>query len=100
MRWVSSSRREAAALQEEAALYDALAACHLRYLAMERKLRTSTISRKGRVFRYFLTYLAQSIITRSRRQTRLRKSLSSSSYSRKVWRQAAGKAGPRTIWTI
>lgn len=32
---------------------------YLRYLAMERKLRTSTISRKGRVFRYFLTYLAQ-----------------------------------------
>ena len=32
---------------------------YLRYLAMERKLRTSTISRKGRGFRYFLTYLAQ-----------------------------------------
>lgn len=28
------TRREATALQEEAALYDALAACHLRYLAM------------------------------------------------------------------
>lgn len=33
---------------------------YLYYLSMERKLRTSTISRKGRVFRYFLTYLVQS----------------------------------------
>lgn len=32
---------------------------YLYYLSIERKLRTSTISRKGRVFRYFLTYLAQ-----------------------------------------
>lgn len=32
---------------------------YLRYLATERKLRTSTIYRKGRVFRYFLAYLGQ-----------------------------------------
>lgn len=32
---------------------------YLYHLSKERKLRTSTISRKGRVFRYFLTYLSQ-----------------------------------------